>query len=158
MFFSLFNFCALNRCQHGESMAHQQRLITEWKGRYITVLNQNEDLWVAVQQAKFSVSDLHVILILRNFMPQKAMRLLHNRSKGHGSGCTTALSGMHRHLNHVYCRTPPTSLCMDNTQTLHRSAVEQIPKQYPHPRSKVNLLENVVSTANNTWISVNNGK
>ena len=42
--FSIFDFCALNRCQHGESMAHQQSLISEWKGRYITVLNQNEDL------------------------------------------------------------------------------------------------------------------
>ena len=52
--------------------------------------------------------------------------------KGHGCGCTAALSGMHR--------LPPTSLCNDNTQNLHRSTVELIPKQCPHPRSKVNVL------------------
>ena len=32
---------------------------------------------------------------------------------------------------------PPTSVCMCsvNTQNLHRSTVERIPKQSPHPRS-----------------------
>ena len=44
--------------------------------------------------------------------------LLFNRSKGHGSGCTTALSGMHRYLYRVHCLTPPASLCSDNTQNL----------------------------------------
>ena len=38
-----------------------------------------------------------------------------NRSKGHGSVCTTSLSRIHRHL-HLYCRTPPTSLRSDNAQ------------------------------------------
>ena len=52
---------------------------------------------------------------------------LFTRSKGHGSGCTTALSGMHRYLYRVYCLTPPTSLCSDNTQNLHSSTVERIP-------------------------------
>ena len=64
---------------------------------------------------------------------------LFNRSKGHGSGCTTALSGMHRYLYRVYCLTPPTSRGSDNTQNLHSSTVERIPK-YPHPRPKVNVL------------------
>ena len=41
------------------------------------------------------------------------------RIKGHGSGCTTALSGMHRYLNRVYCLTLPTSMSSDNTQNLH---------------------------------------
>ena len=30
--------------------------------------------------------------------------------------------------------------CSDNTQNLHRSTVERIPKQFTHQRSKVNLL------------------
>ena len=59
--------------------------------------------------------------------------------KGHGSGCTTALSRMHCHLYRVYCLTPPTSLCSDNTQNLHSSTVERIPKCL-HPRPKVNVL------------------
>ena len=42
-------------------------------------------------------------------------KLLFNGSKGPGSGCTTALSGMHRYLYRVYRLTPPTSLCSDNT-------------------------------------------
>ena len=48
------------------------------------------------------------------------------RTKGHGSGCTTALSGIHRYLSWVYSRTLPTSLCRDNPQHLHRSLVERI--------------------------------
>ena len=63
--------------------------------------------------------------------------LLFDRSKGHGSGCTIALSGMHHYIYCVYCLTPPTSLCSDNTQYLHRSTVDRIPKQCPNPRSKV---------------------
>ena len=55
-------------------------------------------------------------------------------SKGHGSGCTTALSGVYRYLYRVYCLTPPTSLCSANTQNLHSSTVERILKQCPHPR------------------------
>ena len=47
---------------------------------------------------------------------------LFNRSKGHGSGCTIALSGMHHYRYRVYCLTPPTSLCSDNTQYLPRSS------------------------------------
>ena len=62
---------------------------------------------------------------------------LFERSKGHSSGCTTALSGMRRYLFRVYCLTSPTYLCNDNT---HISMVEQIPKQCPHPRPKVNML------------------
>ena len=69
-----------------------------------------------------------------------AENLLFTRSKGHGSGCTTAYSGMHRYLYRVYCITPPASLCSDNTQNLHSSTVERIPKQCPHPRPKVNML------------------
>ena len=60
--------------------------------------------------------------------------LLFNRSQGHGSGYTTALSGMHYYIYRVYCLTPATSLCSDNAQNLHISAVERI------PRSKVNVL------------------
>ena len=66
--------------------------------------------------------------------------LLINRSKGRGSGCTTALSTMHRYVYRVYCLTPATSLCSDNTQNLNISTVEQIPRQCPHPRPKVNML------------------
>ena len=62
--------------------------------------------------------------------------LLFNKGKGHGSGCITALSGVHRYLYCVYCRTPPTSLYSDNTQNLHRSTVEWISRQRHHPRSK----------------------
>ena len=62
------------------------------------------------------------------------------QSKSHGSGCTTALSRIHRYLYRVYCLTPPTSLCSDNTQNLHSSTVERIPKQCLHPRPKVNVL------------------
>ena len=40
--------------------------------------------------------------------------LLFNRNKGHGSGCKTAHSGMHRYLTRVYCRTLPISLCSDS--------------------------------------------
>ena len=32
------------------------------------------------------------------------------------------------------------SMSMDNTQNLHRSVVDQIPIQCPHPRSNVNVL------------------
>ena len=39
-----------------------------------------------------------------------------------------------------YCLKPPTSLCSDNTQNLHRPTVERIPKQCPHARPKVNVL------------------
>ena len=67
-------------------------------------------------------------------------QLLFNRSKGLGSGCTTALGGMHRYHYRVYCLTPSTSLCSDNTQNLHSSMVERIPKQCRHPRPKVNVL------------------
>ena len=57
-----------------------------------------------------------------------------NRSKGH-------VSVMRCYLYRMYCQTPPTSLCSDNTQNLHRSTVERrIPKQCPHPRSNFNLL------------------
>ena len=48
--------------------------------------------------------------------PTDLTRNLFNRSKGHCSGCKTALSGMHRYLYRVYYLTPPTSLCSDNTQ------------------------------------------
>ena len=61
---------------------------------------------------------------------------LFNRSKGHGSGCTTALHG----INRVYCVRPPTSWCSDNTQNLHGSTVEWMPKQCPHSRPTVNVL------------------
>ena len=64
---------------------------------------------------------------------------LFSRIRGHGSGCTTALSGMHRYLYRVYCPTPPTSLCSDNTQNLHSPTLERISK-CPHPRPKVNAL------------------
>ena len=57
--------------------------------------------------------------------------LLFNRSIRHGSGYTTALSGMHRYLNGVYFRTPSSSLCSDNTRDLDRSTVERIPNTKP---------------------------
>ena len=65
---------------------------------------------------------------------------LFNRSKDHGSGCATVLNIIHCSLYHVYCLTQSTSICSDNTQILHRSTVEGIPKQCPHPRPKVNVL------------------
>ena len=40
--------------------------------------------------------------------------------KGHGSGCTTTLMGMHGSLFRVYGQTPPTSLYSDNTQNLEK--------------------------------------
>ena len=66
--------------------------------------------------------------------------LLFNRSKGHGSGCKTALSGMHLYLSRVYFLTPPSSLCSDNTQNLDRSMVGWMPKQCPHQRPNLLLL------------------
>ena len=65
---------------------------------------------------------------------------LFHRSNCHGSGCTAALSAIHCFLYRVYCLTPPTSLCSDNTQNMHRSTVEWIPKQRPHPRLKGDVL------------------
>ena len=53
---------------------------------------------------------------------------LFNGRKGHDSGCKTDLSGMQSYLYRVYRLTPPTSLCSGNTQNLHRSTVERIPK------------------------------
>ena len=35
-------------------------------------------------------------------------------SKGHSSGCTTALGRMHGYVYCVYCLTRPTSLCCDS--------------------------------------------
>ena len=55
---------------------------------------------------------------------------LFTRSKGHGSGCTTALSGMHRYLYRVYCLTPPASLCSDNTQNLQAQRCVTIHKLF----------------------------
>ena len=66
--------------------------------------------------------------------------LLFNKSKSHGSGCTTSISRMHRYLYCVYCLTPSTSLCNDNRQNLHKSTVERVPKQCPHPRPMVNVV------------------
>ena len=63
-----------------------------------------------------------------------------NRCNGHEMGCTTALSGMRRYFYRFYCLTPPTSLCSDNTQNLHRSSVERTPRQCPHSRWKVSVL------------------
>ena len=40
----------------------------------------------------------------------------------------------------VLSNTAPTSLRSDNTQNLHGSTVERIPKQCPYPTSKVNVL------------------
>ena len=70
------------------------------------------------------------------------------RSRGHGSGCPTALSGMPR------CLTPPTSLCRDNTRDINRSLVQLIPIQCPHlnwwhiPRVAIlcNIITLVVDT------------
>ena len=53
-----------------------------------------------------------------------SLLLMFNGGIGHGSDCTTALSGVHRYLYRVYCPTPPTSLCSDNTQNPHRSPAE----------------------------------
>ena len=53
--------------------------------------------------------------------------------KGHGSGCTRAVRGMHRYLYRMHCLTPPTSMCSDNTENLHRSTVQ-------HPRPKFTVL------------------
>ena len=41
----------------------------------------------------------------------------------------------------VYCQTPATSLCSDNTHIVHRSTVERIQKLRPHPRPEANALE-----------------
>ena len=51
----------------------------------------------------------------------------------------------------MYCLTPPTSLCSDNTQNLHRSTVERIPRQCQHPRWKVNVLSNTLILANQKY-------
>ena len=68
-------------------------------------------------------------------------RLLFNRCKGHGSGCTTALCGMHRYLYRVrvYCltRPPPCAVtirktCTDQWWTGYRSSVAS--------KTKVNVL------------------
>ena len=72
--------------------------------------------------------------------------LLLKRSKGYGSGCTTALSGMHRCLYHVYCLAPPTSLCSYCTQNPHRSTVEWIPKHLPTSKTKGKCAGNTPNT------------
>ena len=46
-------------------------------------------------------------------------------------------------LNRVYYLTLPTSLCCDDPQNLQRSSVEQIPRQFLHTKSKLNMLENI---------------
>ena len=66
----------------------------------------------------------------------KVPRLLFNRSKGNVSGCTAAQNGMHCYIHHLYRLTPPNFLCSDNTQNLHKSTVEWISRQCPHPRWK----------------------
>ena len=63
-----------------------------------------------------------------------------------GSGSTTALSGMHRYLYHVYCLTLPTSLCSDNTQNLHSSTVERILKTVPASKTKDKCAGNTPNT------------
>ena len=45
--------------------------------------------------------------------------LLFNKSKGHGSGCTTALSRMHCYHYRVCMSNTATSLCSDSTQNLY---------------------------------------
>ena len=86
--------------------------------------------------------DLYAINI--NYCDMNICQLTHyskefNRCYGHEMGCTTALSGMHRYFYHFYCLTPPTSLCSDNTQNLHRSSVKRTPRQCPHSRLKVSV-------------------
>ena len=66
--------------------------------------------------------------------------LLFDRIEVHGSGCTTALRRLHCSIYCMYCLTPPTSLCSDYTENLHRLTVELIPRQCPYPRSKVIVL------------------
>ena len=45
-----------------------------------------------------------------NVLATHSTLFLFNRSKGHGSGCTTSLSGMHSYLYHLYCLTPPNTV------------------------------------------------
>ena len=67
-----------------------------------------------------------------NLNSDDCCNLLHHSMvvEGRGSGCTTAPSEMHHYLYCVYCLTPPTSVCSNNKQNLHRSTVKRIPKQF----------------------------
>ena len=84
---------------------------------------RNRRLWMEIQQDGVLESQLGRII-----------NLLFNRYMGHGIGCTTALSRMHRYLYGVCCPTPPNSLCSDNTRKLDGSMVERIPTQCQNPR------------------------
>ena len=106
--------------------------------------------WVQSSLWEWTLSPLHtqkltlfliiVVWVRTQYEVEILAILLFTRSKGHGSGCTTALSGMHRYLYRVCCLTPPTSLCSANTQNLHSSTVVRISRQCPHPRPKANVL------------------
>ena len=83
------------------------------------------------------------------------LKFISNRRKGHSCGCTTALSGMHRYLYRVHCKTPPTSLCIDNTQNLHRSTMK-LTHTRTVPVSKTK--SQCAGTTPNTLISANRPK
>ena len=66
--------------------------------------------------------------------------------KGHGSGCKTALSVTHCHHYRVYCLTPPTSLCSDNTQNLHQINGGTDTKTVPTTKTKGQCAGNTPNT------------
>ena len=81
-------------------------------------------------------------IVVRSFVEFCSANLKFCRSKSCAIFCTFCLlevRAMHRYLYRVYCLTPPTALCSDNTQNLHSSMVVWIPKS-PHPSPKVNVL------------------
>ena len=65
---------------------------------------------------------IHIVFLLKknnsstSHGQESLIKLLFYRTKGHGIGCTTALSGCIAIFTVCY-RTPPTSLCSDNTPT-----------------------------------------
>ena len=89
---------------------------------------------------KTGSSGISTLMYFGSFTYIQCTLFLFNRNGGHGSGCTTNFRGVQRYPYCVYCLTPPTYLCRDNTHSLHRSTVEQVPQQCPHPRSTVNAL------------------
>ena len=73
----------------------------------------------------FSITRVHLHILsakrslIRGYSLGKS--LLFNRRKGHGSGCTTALSGLHRLPYLVYCWTPTPPCAV----TIHKTCTDQ---------------------------------
>ena len=110
-----------------ETEDHLSKLyLTPWPRQLLLLTSQQQLLWWVSQSEQ-----IHQITSYRLF----------NRSKGHGSGCTAALSGMHCSLYSVYCLIPPPTCAV----TIHKSCTDQRWKLSWHIISTAQELMNDVT-------------